>query len=150
MKPLTREWAEKAEGDYASAQRELRARKNPNYDAACFHAPQCVEKYLKARLQERDLRFPRTHDLVVPAGLLREVEPLWQPLEPELRLLTVFAVETRYPGASADRETAREALSACRKLRTVIRDSLDIAGPPATRARRTPPRRQTRNRKRSK
>ena len=48
MKPLTREWVRKAEGDYATAAREMRARKSPNYDAACFHAQQCVEKYLKA------------------------------------------------------------------------------------------------------
>lgn len=48
MKPLTQEWVNKAEADFSSAQRELRARKNPNYDAACFHAQQCVEKYIKA------------------------------------------------------------------------------------------------------
>jgi len=47
MKPLTCEWINKAEGDYASAQRELRARKLPNCDAACFHAQQCVEKHIK-------------------------------------------------------------------------------------------------------
>ena len=32
------EWIEKAEGDFQSAQRELRARKAPNYDAACDYA----------------------------------------------------------------------------------------------------------------
>jgi HEPN domain-containing protein len=52
MKPLTREWIEKAEGDFATASREMRARKFPNYDAACFHSQQCVEKYFKALLQE--------------------------------------------------------------------------------------------------
>ncbi len=34
MNPLTREWVDKAEGDFAPAARELRARKSPNYDAA--------------------------------------------------------------------------------------------------------------------
>jgi HEPN domain-containing protein len=63
MKPLTREWIDKAEGDFATARREIRIRKAPNYDAVCFHAQQCVEKYLKARLQEADLSFGRTHDL---------------------------------------------------------------------------------------
>ncbi|MEG3864862.1 MULTISPECIES: HEPN domain-containing protein [unclassified Microcoleus] len=46
MNPLTVEWVDKAEGDFTTALRELRARKSPNYDAACFHAQQCVEKYL--------------------------------------------------------------------------------------------------------
>jgi HEPN domain-containing protein len=44
--------------------RELRARKSPNYDAACFHAQQCVEKYLKARLQEAGIVFTKTHNLI--------------------------------------------------------------------------------------
>jgi len=44
MNPLTREWVEKAEGDFTIAERELRARKTPIYDAVCFHAQQCAEK----------------------------------------------------------------------------------------------------------
>lgn len=50
MNPLTTEWVEKAEGDYATAKRESRVRRNPNYDAVCFHAQQMAEKYLKAFL----------------------------------------------------------------------------------------------------
>jgi HEPN domain-containing protein len=52
MNPLTLEWINKAEGDLISAQREYRARNQPNYDSACFHAQQCIEKYLKAWLHE--------------------------------------------------------------------------------------------------
>lgn len=48
MNSLTAEWIEKAEADFHSAQREYRARKHPNYDAACFHAQQSIEKYMKA------------------------------------------------------------------------------------------------------
>jgi HEPN domain-containing protein len=44
MTPLAAEWVSKAEGDYATARRELRARNKPNFDAVCFHAQQCVEK----------------------------------------------------------------------------------------------------------
>jgi HEPN domain-containing protein len=60
MKPLTREWADKAEGDFAAASREIRVRKSPNYDAVCFHARQCAEKYLKAVLQESEIPFGKT------------------------------------------------------------------------------------------
>ncbi len=38
MKSLTREWIEKAEGDFVTMERESRVRKNPNPDAVCFHA----------------------------------------------------------------------------------------------------------------
>ena len=60
MRALTTEWVEKAEGDYATAGREIRARRRPNYDAVCFHAQQTAEKYLKAFLQENDVAFPKT------------------------------------------------------------------------------------------
>lgn len=76
MKPLTDEWVRKAEGDFTAAKREFRARKEPNFDAACFHAQQCAEKYLKARLHESGIPFERTHnlvhllDLVLPEELL--------------------------------------------------------------------------------
>lgn len=63
MNPLTAEWVAKAEGDYVCVQREWKARKNPNYDALCFHAQQCAEKYLKASLQETSRRIDRTHNL---------------------------------------------------------------------------------------
>ncbi len=51
MNPLTQEWVNKGEGDFHTAERESRVTIAPNYDAICFHAQQCIEKYLKARLQ---------------------------------------------------------------------------------------------------
>jgi HEPN domain-containing protein len=63
MKPITQEWVRKAEGDFVTAEREFSAASNQNYDAVCFHSQQCVEKYLKAKLQEFDLHFEKTHDL---------------------------------------------------------------------------------------
>ena len=64
MNELVQEWIDKAEGDYHSALREYRARKFPNYDAAGFHAQQCVEKYLKAIVQLKNIRFEKVHDLL--------------------------------------------------------------------------------------
>lgn len=72
MNPITIEWIDKAEGDYNTAQRELRARKSPNYDAVCFHAQQTAEKYLKAVLQEHEVHVPKTHQLLDLLGLCRK------------------------------------------------------------------------------
>ena len=55
MKPITTEWVSKAEGDFLLLERESLVTENPNYDGICFHAQQCVEKYLKARLCEADV-----------------------------------------------------------------------------------------------
>lgn len=126
MKPLTREWVEKAENDWSSLNREIRARKNPNYDAACFFAQQCVEKYIKARLVEADIYFKKVHDLTYLLGLIADIEPLWIPYEQEFRWLTDYAVEVRYPGASADLELAKTTLKVCKSFRTTARQSLGL------------------------
>ena len=64
MNPLTQEWVDKAEGDFATAKREFSAAVDPNFDAVCFHSQQCAEKYFKACLHEAKVEFPRTHDLL--------------------------------------------------------------------------------------
>lgn len=141
MKPLTHEWVEKAEADFATAQRELRARKAPNYDGACFHAQQCAEKYMKARLQEAKIPFEKTHNLVALLDRLLTIEPQWELLRPELRRLTLYAVVFRYPGNSADRELAREALRICRSARSTVRDALGLEA--LDRPRETPGKRKS-------
>ncbi len=95
MEPLTPEWVDKAEGDYSTLQRELRARKSPNYDAACFHAQQCAEKYLKARLQEESIAFAKTHNLLTLLDLLLPAEPLWGSFRVCLAEPTNYAVRYR-------------------------------------------------------
>lgn len=126
MKPLTHEWIAKAEGDFHSLGREMRARKYPNYDAACFHAQQCIEKYLKARLTEAGIAFPKTHDLSSLLDLLLSLEPLWLDMRPDLEMLTDCAVEFRYPGESASREQARDAQKACSRIRTRMREKMHM------------------------
>jgi HEPN domain-containing protein len=58
MNPAVAEWVSKAEGDFITAGRELRARKTPNYDAVCFHSQQSAEKYLKVILQANNIHIP--------------------------------------------------------------------------------------------
>lgn len=126
MNPLALEWVEKAEGDFATAQRELRARKAPNYDAACFHAQQMAEKYLKAYLQAHSIAPPRTHDLVELLVLCLPVNPAFDLLEPDLKSLNAYAVQFRYPGQSADKNDARNALKSARLIRTQVRTMLKV------------------------
>ncbi|OHB75831.1 MAG: DNA-binding protein [Planctomycetes bacterium RBG_16_64_10] len=126
MQCLTVEWVAKAEGDWNSALRELRARKAPNYDAACFHAQQCAEKYLKARLQEAGIAFGKTHNLVALLKIVLPIEPTWDDLRTALQVLTEFAVEVGYPGTMADKSMAREAVSHCNHVRQRVRERLRL------------------------
>ncbi len=124
MNPLTLEWIEKAEGDFATASREMRVRKLPNYDAVCFHAQQTAEKYLKAVLQENRRPIPKTHSLVELLALIIEFEPVYLMLQPDLNLLEGYAVQYRYPGQAAEKPDARAALLAARRVRGFIRTKL--------------------------
>jgi len=116
MNDVVREWIDKAEGDFLTATREVRA-DPPNYDAVCFHAQQCAEKLLKAALIVQREIPPKTHELTVLSDLLSSLRPKWRwPVE-ELRLLSRSAVIFRYPGESAGREEAEAALNVSKAIR---------------------------------
>ena len=124
MKPETAEWVEKAEGDFRTAGREKNSAEYPNYDAACFHAQQCAEKYLKARLVEAGKDFPKTHDLSAILNLALPFEPSWEFLRKDLEHLTDLGVEVRYPGTTADLEDAEEAMRTAQHVRRIVRTAL--------------------------
>jgi hypothetical protein len=60
MKAATRDWCAKAEGDFLAAKALARRRKVPLHDQVCFHCQQSAEKYLKARLEEAGIHYPKT------------------------------------------------------------------------------------------
>jgi len=120
MKPITAEWVAKAEGDFAMMERECQVTENPSYDGICFHAQQCAEKYLKARLCEADVSFSKIHDLVVLLEQVLVAEPEWETFREDLAYLSDFAVTFRYPGESVDRESALDAQRRCRLFRNVL------------------------------
>src|SRR5260370_30145780 len=129
MKQITSDRIDKAEGDFATAQRELDAIDHPNHDAVCFHAQQCAEKYLKAFLQEADMPLLKTHDLADLLNSALSIEPAWTSMAPDLNALSAFAVEYRYPGESANLDEAREALQKCQEVRQIIRRAMHLDKP---------------------
>jgi HEPN domain-containing protein len=127
MKGTTKEWTEKAEADFTTAVRELKAPESPNFDAVCFHAQQCIEKLMKALLIHHGAVPPRTHDLTELDRLLGPVSPTWSWQVTELRFLTRAAVAFRYPGESADREEATESLDIATRMRAKLRALLGLS-----------------------
>jgi HEPN domain-containing protein len=126
MKLLTSEWVLKADADFATASREIRVRKSPNYDAVCFHAQQCAEKYLKAVLQEAEVPFGKTHHLIALLDLVLGIDRSWELLRPQLQSLNAYSVSVRYPGEVADKGTAREALRLAKMIRSEARQKLGL------------------------
>jgi len=126
MKPLTAEWVAKAERDFATMERESQVAEDPNFEGICFHAQQCAEKYLKARLCEAGVTFGRVHNLVALLESVLDWEPSWERYRADLAYLSAFAVSVRYPGDSADWDSATDARHKCRVFRMAARQSLGL------------------------
>ena len=126
MKAETSEWVRCAEEDFEVATTLFRRRKQTAANTIGFHCQQCVEKYLKARLEEVGLPVPKVHHLPMLLTLLLPQQPLWATFKPALLGLNNYAVKFRYPGHIATRADAQAALKACRAIRAEVRLSLNL------------------------
>lgn len=104
MNATIKEWVDKATGDYHTASRELQVSHEPNFDAVCFHAQQCIEKLMKAGLIQHGVVPPRTHNLIHLDQLLAAADKTWAWPVADLRFLSRAAVAFRYPGEAAGSE----------------------------------------------
>ena len=125
MNPLTQEWIEKAENDYAAVQQLLQA-SDPLHDIICFHAQQSIEKYLKAWLQEADIPVSRTHNLEDLLALIVPTLPAWSHWQPDFKIITEYAVESRYPGPARTAENTQHAMHICEEVRQAVRTQLKL------------------------
>lgn len=86
---------------------------------------QYVEKYLKAWLSEKEIYFPRTHDLEALAVLALSSLPSLSDLLVDVRFLTSFAVEIRYPGVTAEKQDAEKCFQIALRVRQLIRTAFN-------------------------
>ena len=125
---VLREWLAKADNDLTTAAHTLTLGEDCPTDTVCFHAQQCVEKYIKALLVFRATAFPKTHDIHVLRALL---PPKLRPkLESRVQdRLTQYATVMRYPGAGPDvpLPEARKAVAIARRVRKEVRKRLPRA-----------------------
>jgi len=126
MLDITQKWIARAEGDWEVAGRVADAEGGRFYDHVCFHSHECTEKYLKARLVEADVAFPKTHNLPHLLTLVLPLEPSWNMPEPSLLGLKAFGVSIVYPGKSADKVDAQTALGYCREVHEAARRSFGL------------------------
>jgi HEPN domain-containing protein len=71
-----------------------------------FHAEQAVEKALKAVLSSNGIDYPRTHNLVMLAELLRQAQHDLPANSGDFALLVPYAVMLRYEDLSEDEPPA--------------------------------------------
>ena len=91
------EWVLKADNDLKTGFYTLEMDDECPTDTVCFHAQQCVEKYLKALLVLKSIPFPKTHNIEELIGLLPE-DSRPKLADRDQDRLTEYASVTRYPG----------------------------------------------------
>ena len=125
MNELTLEWIQKAERNYAAIKLHQQT-EAPDFDTICFHAQQCIEKYLKAWLQEANIRFSKTHDLKGLLDLIVTIIPSWHAWQSDFQIIAPYSVEFRYPGKSATAKNAQHAVHICTEVRQAIQSELKL------------------------
>ena len=96
MKKATEAWLDFARRDLEAA--KLLVEHEYVSNAVLFHSQQCLEKCLKALLEEADVRVPHIHSVVKLSSLLAEEAGMSLSLnEDELDLVDAVYVDMRYP-----------------------------------------------------
>lgn len=126
MKPITAKWIEKAESDYRVARRSLQAEPLPA-DVICFHVQQCIEKYVKAFLQEQGIPVEYADSKM--ASLLLDcasADPDFESYRNDFEQLDQFGIKTLYPGRWASQQDVLDASAILERVRPFIRSKLGL------------------------
>lgn len=94
MKKITEDWLESAKLDLDSI--ELIVARESLTPVVSFHAQQAVEKCFKAYLEEKEISFRKTHDVVTLYGMMTDQLPTLDVVM--LERLDDLYIEARYPG----------------------------------------------------
>lgn len=124
---IGRQWVSKADDDLKAARHLLTLDRSCPTEVVCFHAQQCVEKYLKAILVVHGIEFTKTHDIAVLVGLLPDtVRMNLDPVEQER--LTDYVTATRYPigDEPISLAEAQQAVGIASRVREALRHSLVV------------------------
>lgn len=125
-----RSWMLLADGDLKTAKDELET-ENPITNTVCFHAQQCVEKYLKAYLTSIEQPFGKTHDIAELIELCKRYDAEFERLyELNAHRLTRYAVEVRYPDEFyiPSIEEAKNSIEIARKVKEFILEKIRKQG----------------------
>jgi len=128
MRPETNLWIEKAFQDFKTVEILLQSNDGPP-GIICFHCQQAAEKFLKAFLVEKNVEFPRSHDLLLLIEkYIFPVDETFQEIIPAAAELTGFATSTRYPDIDDDLDVqiAREACTMMIEIKSFVLEKINI------------------------
>lgn len=120
------QWLRRAKSNMARA-RAGRVSPEILYEDLCFDSQQVVEKALKALCAYHNTAFPRTHDIAYLIELLTKGNVTVPEDIQYSKLLTSYAVETRYPGdyEPVDESDYTKALEIAEKVLTWVEKNME-------------------------
>lgn len=102
----------------------------PIYEGVGYHAQQCIEKYLKAVLEEADRPVPRIHALASLLDRTKDLLPRLQEHQTAIEATMPFVTTLRYPHDPIEMtelaEDAEQAAAVMREVRAIVRESLGL------------------------
>lgn len=121
-------WFLKAEEDEFSGERILSGKRFAA--PACFHFQQMAEKLLKALFVCHRKEFPRVHDLVALAAMVKSFAPDIENYKEDIKFLDRYYTETRYPGDYPEftHSECRGAYEAALRIKAFVLEQVAKAG----------------------
>jgi HEPN domain-containing protein len=114
---IVKEWLNKADEDFNFSSSIIDD--STFYAQICFHFHQATEKYFKAFIVAHDLEFRKIHDLIVLQKTCSAIEPAFQTLIDDCRVLNRYYIDTRYPVHWQSEYGKNEALMAQKSAKNI-------------------------------
>jgi HEPN domain-containing protein len=131
MKDETLTWISYADENLDVAELAL---EHGHLNASLQNAQQAIEKYLKAVIVERDLKFLRTHSIRELVSILAEQGLIVNIYDDEMDLMDTIYLPSKYPIYSAlpdampDQAICKDALNIADRVRSSVSILLDSNG----------------------
>lgn len=122
------DWINLADEDFGFASNNFEDPETTYFGFICFHFQQAAEKYLKAFIVAKKLRFEKIHDLEVLRKICLAENSLFKNIEEECIFLTDFYIEARYPAiipVSHTRVETEKARNAAKKIGNLVKSLLN-------------------------
>ena len=120
------EWLQRAKSNMARAKA---GRVSPDilYEDLCYDAQQAVEKAFKSVCIIHEIIFPKTHDIAYLIELLEKGGVEMSENLQNAKILTGYAVETRYPGdyEPVDEEDLVKAIEIAKEAMKWVKKKID-------------------------
>ena len=124
---VVREWLNLADEDFGFASVNLDDLETQYFGLICFHFQQAAEKYFKAYIVAKNLKFEKIHDLDSLRQLCLASNSDFSELEDECLFLNDFYVEARYPmvvPSPKTRDIANKAKESAQSIRDLVQKKL--------------------------